>query len=44
MNNLHEDLQKIIEADEEEVNQIGSDFLRKQVREIRRIAEKGEVV
>jgi hypothetical protein len=39
VNELHEDLGRIIDADEEQINQIDSDFLRKQAREIRRMAE-----
>jgi hypothetical protein len=42
VNNLQDDLKRIIQADEEQVRKINSDFLKKQAHEIRRLAEKGE--
>lgn len=42
VNNIEEDLKTILEADEDQVSKISSDFLEKQARQIRRLAEEGE--
>lgn len=44
MNNLQEDLEIILEADEKHVSEISSDFLKKEARMIRGLAEDGESV
>lgn len=36
---MKEDLKRIIQADEEQIEKIQSNFLRRQAREIRRMAE-----